>query len=135
MKCANCGSDNLMKNGTHKGGRQKYKCRDCGSEKVPIGSDQVTKPKTKIMGISIEDFMRDNDVTTQVREAVKKLQRGTLYKRSQFVDEFNISKTTGYVDVLNSDEFAEYRGNVSKEQQYFGHPGDIKALKEKRLLR
>ena len=135
LKCANCGSDNLMKNGTHKGGRQKYKCRDCGSEKAPIGPGQVLKPKTKNMGISVDEFMRKNDVETQMREAVKKLVKGTLFKRAQCVDEFGISKTTGYVDVLNADEFAQYRGNVTSDQQYFGHPEDIKMLKEKRLLK
>lgn len=133
MKCSNCGSDRIFKNGKSKAGKQKYKCGDCKSEKSPVGAVEPTKPQS--MGISVNDFMRDNDVTTQMREAVKKLERGTLFKRAQFVAEFNISKSTGYVDVLNSDEFADYRGFVNADQQYFGHPEDIKMLKDKRLLK
>jgi len=137
MKCPKCGSSDAMKNG-NKNGVQSYRCRSCGKyfrEESSVSQIKSSKPEIKNMGISINEFMKNNDVETQVRGAVKQLKKGTLFKRAQFISEFNISKTTGYVDVLNSDEFSQYRGNINADQQYFGHPEDINMLKEKRLLK
>jgi insertion element IS1 protein InsB len=32
LRCPNCGSDDIMKNGTTRRGKQNYKCRDCGRQ-------------------------------------------------------------------------------------------------------
>ncbi|XHX81214.1 MAG: IS1 family transposase [Stenomitos frigidus ULC029] len=34
MRCPNCGSEDIMKNGTTRRGKQNYKCRDCGRQFV-----------------------------------------------------------------------------------------------------
>lgn len=34
LRCPNCGSDDIMKNGTTRRGKQNYKCRDCGRQFV-----------------------------------------------------------------------------------------------------
>lgn len=45
--CPTCGSDDIMKNGTTRRGKQNYKCRDCGRQFVenpqwqPIGPDRT----------------------------------------------------------------------------------------------
>jgi insertion element IS1 protein InsB len=33
-RCPNCGSEDIMKNGTTRRGKQTYKCRDCGRQFV-----------------------------------------------------------------------------------------------------
>ena len=130
MECAKCGSKRIIKNG-HRAdsGKQKWLCKDCGSERNPV------ETKNKTMGISINDFMEKHDVHTQVRKAITKLEKGTLFTRQQFVQEFNISTSTGYKDILNEDEFKPYRGNLNADTQYFGHPEDIKMLKDKGRLK
>jgi insertion element IS1 protein InsB len=42
--CPTCGSDDIMKNGTTRRGKQNYKCRDCGRQFV---EDPQWKPKDK----------------------------------------------------------------------------------------
>jgi insertion element IS1 protein InsB len=45
--CPSCDSDDIIKNGTTRRGKQNYKCRDCGRQFVedpqwkPIGSDRT----------------------------------------------------------------------------------------------
>lgn len=34
LLCPNCGSDDIMRNGTTRRGKQNYKCRDCGRQFV-----------------------------------------------------------------------------------------------------
>jgi insertion element IS1 protein InsB len=34
LRCPNCGTDDIMKNGTTRRGKQNYKCRDCGRQFV-----------------------------------------------------------------------------------------------------
>ncbi|MGC8714938.1 MAG: IS1/IS1595 family N-terminal zinc-binding domain-containing protein, partial [Leptodesmis sp.] len=34
LRCPNCGSDNIMKNGTTRRGKQNYKCQNCGCQLV-----------------------------------------------------------------------------------------------------
>jgi IS1 family transposase/transposase-like protein len=34
LRCSNCGSEDIMKNGTTRRGKQNYKCRDCGRQFV-----------------------------------------------------------------------------------------------------
>ncbi|QZZ23748.1 IS1 family transposase [Leptothermofonsia sichuanensis E412] len=44
MRCPNCGSDDIMKNGTTRRGKQNYKCRDCGRQFV---ENPQWKPREK----------------------------------------------------------------------------------------
>ncbi|MBD1996657.1 IS1 family transposase [Oculatella sp. FACHB-28] len=44
LLCPTCGSDDIMKNGTTRRGKQNYKCRDCGRQFV---ENPPWKPKDK----------------------------------------------------------------------------------------
>ncbi len=44
LRCPNCGSDDIMKNGTTRRGKQNYKCRDCGRQFV---ENPQWKPREK----------------------------------------------------------------------------------------
>jgi insertion element IS1 protein InsB len=44
LSCPTCGSDDIMKNGTTRRGKQNHKCRDCGRQFV---EDPQWKPKDK----------------------------------------------------------------------------------------
>ncbi|MFM7424835.1 MAG: IS1 family transposase [Elainella sp.] len=47
MICPSCGSDNVMKNGTTRRGKQNYKCRDCGRQFVDPPQWKPVDPDTK----------------------------------------------------------------------------------------
>ena len=83
----------------------------------------------------MNDFKKQFDPMTQIREAVRRLEKGTLYKRQEFVQKFGIKTQGGYREFLNDDEFEQYRGNINNEIQFFGHPEDIQQLKSEGLLR
>jgi insertion element IS1 protein InsB len=42
LNCPTCGSDDIMKNGTTRRGKQNHKCRDCGRQFV---EDPQWQPK------------------------------------------------------------------------------------------
>ena len=130
--CPKCGAKAHKDGRDIRNGVQKYKCRACKYNFRETTLQNLTKPN---MGISLEEFKNKYDPVTQVREAVKKLEKGTLYKRQEFVQKFGIKAVGGYREVLNNDEFEQYRGNVNNEIQYFGHPEDIKRLKDEMLLK
>jgi insertion element IS1 protein InsB len=47
--CPTCGSDDVMKNGTTRRGKQNYKCRDCGRQFVENPQWQPIDPDSKAM--------------------------------------------------------------------------------------
>jgi insertion element IS1 protein InsB len=47
--CPTCGSDDVMKNGTTRRGKQNYKCRDCGRQFVEDPQWQPKDPDTSAM--------------------------------------------------------------------------------------
>ncbi len=46
LLCPNCGSDDIMKNGTTRRGKQNYKCRDCGRQFVENPQWKPKEPDT-----------------------------------------------------------------------------------------
>ena len=69
------------------------KMRSAG-ENIPFFKDQAARPApikpkhTKGNTISVSDFIRKNDIYITVSEAVKQIQEGYLYERSDFVKTF-----------------------------------------------
>ena len=53
--CPTCGSDDVMKNGMTRRGKQNHKCRDCGRQFVqnpqaePNGPDRLSKIKLLLL--------------------------------------------------------------------------------------
>jgi len=47
--CPSCGSDDIMKNGTTRRGKQNYKCRDCGRQFVENPQWKPIDPDRKAM--------------------------------------------------------------------------------------
>jgi insertion element IS1 protein InsB len=47
--CPTCGSDDVMKNGTTRRGKQNYKCRDCGRQFVEDPQWKAIDPDRKAM--------------------------------------------------------------------------------------
>jgi insertion element IS1 protein InsB len=45
--CPSCGSDDVMKNGTTRRGKQNYKCRDCGRQFVENPQWKPVDPDSK----------------------------------------------------------------------------------------
>jgi insertion element IS1 protein InsB len=90
LLCPTCGSDDIMKNGTTRRGKQNYKCRDCGRQFVedpqwrPIGPDckgmidRLLLEKIPLAGIArvmnlSEDWLQRyvNRCYAQVRQRVQ----------------------------------------------------------------
>ncbi len=49
LLCPSCGSDDIMKNGTTRWGKQNYKCRDCGRQFVENPQWKPIDPDRKAM--------------------------------------------------------------------------------------
>lgn len=49
LLCPSCGSDDIMKNGTTRRGKQNYKCRDCGRQFVENPQWKPIDPDRKAM--------------------------------------------------------------------------------------
>ena len=49
MNCSSCISDYVIKNGYSKGGKQKYKCRDCGKQFVLNPQNQISEEKKEMV--------------------------------------------------------------------------------------
>jgi len=49
VRCPNCGSDDIMKNGTTRRGKQNYKCRDCGRQFVENPQWKRREPDNSVM--------------------------------------------------------------------------------------
>jgi transposase-like protein len=49
MNCPSCISDYVIKNGFSKGGKQKYKCRDCGKQFVLNPQNQISEEKKEMV--------------------------------------------------------------------------------------
>ena len=47
LRCPTCGSNDIMKNGTTRWGKQNYKCRDCGRQFVENPQWQPVDPDRK----------------------------------------------------------------------------------------
>ena len=49
LRCPNCGSEDINKNGTTRRGKQNYKCRDCGRQFVENPQWQRRQPDQNAM--------------------------------------------------------------------------------------
>jgi len=134
MKCKDCGSDKIRKNGKDpKSGIQKYYCADCGSSRNPIMEYEPEDVPTKTkVGMTLGEFRSKFDVDFIVRKTLNSLDRDMIYEKS------DICKLTGlrpgYPGLSQTiDDQKRYYGKVGSTM-YFSHPDTILELKDQAKL-
>jgi len=133
MKCVDCGSTHIIKNGI-KNGRQQYKCRDCKSCKTPIDADQVIKPKLQKMGISIDEFRKRHDVQFILSQVFEKLEDDIFYEKSDILKMTGLRPGyPGMSTILESADFKKYSGRAGG-QTYYAKPELIERMKNDGIL-
>ena len=129
MKCPNCGSENLMKNGRDKTGAQQYVCKDCGknfNENTALKSVPVMEKKSQI-GMTLEQFRQKHDVDYIVERTLKTLQKERVYEKTDVIKLTGLR--SGYPGLsLALENATEYKGKAGGVS-YWGHPEDIAQLK------
>ena len=129
MKCPNCSSEHIMKNG-HADGVQQFKCRDCGrsfNSNTALKTDLLKMEKKSQIGMTLEQFRQKHDVDYIVEKTLKQLSKGMIYEKT------DVTKLTGlrsgYPGLSAALENAtEYKGKAGGTG-YWGHPETINQLK------
>jgi len=136
MKCPNCGSTELQKNGS-KRGVQRYICKSCGryfQEGSAAPKRQLTKNK-KMAGISIEQFRKNYDIVFILSQIPEKFEEGVLYEKSDIITMAGLSPGfPGIPTVLESEEWKKYQGRAG-QKTWYGQPGLISKLKGEGIMR
>jgi DNA-directed RNA polymerase subunit M/transcription elongation factor TFIIS len=140
MDCKRCGSENTYKNGKEKNGDQKYRCAACGynftENTVPREHYAQTvkneAPAPRKLGMSIEDFRKKHDVDYIVDTALAKLDRKTIYEKSDVIALTGLR--AGYPGLSAALENAtEYKGR-SGGVTYWAHPETVEELKRQAIM-
>jgi len=133
MKCVDCGSEKVHFNGK-KRNRQQYRCSACGSTKVPEGAKSHTPEPRKAdiikprVGMSLNDFRSKYDVDYILRDTLAKLDRDTIYEKSDVYQMTGLSPS--YPGLGHAMEAADkYYVRVGGRVLY-SHPDTIKMLKD-----
>lgn len=136
LKCAACGSANLMKNG-NKNGRQNYRCSDCGSHRSPVGTSDATPvatPKPQKVGLSIGEFRKRHDVQYILSKVFETLKPETFYEKSDIIRLSGLRPGyPGLSTVLESADFKKYSGRAGG-QTYFARDELIEQMKNDGIL-
>lgn len=134
MKCKKCGSERVHKNGVDaRTGKQQYRCRECGSSKLPIMDDSEETPsKRPSVGMTLSEFRSKHDVDFIVKRTLSQLDKNMIYEKS------DICKLTGlragYPGLSQTiDDQKKYYGKVGSNM-YFSHPDTIAELKDQAKL-
>jgi len=127
MNCPKCNGSRLQKNGTTDppGNKQKYKCAECGF-RFTLGSQAETKQKQvfikskhKMVGLSIDDFRKKNDVVYILSLVPPKFEDEMIYEKSDII---NLAKLSpgfpGINTVLESEEWKQYSGRAGSKTWY-----------------
>jgi len=123
--------------GTYKSGDTwtQYKCPKCGKFKtIKDGTpkNHECQPAKKL-GISITEIIKTHDVDELLKQGLKKLERGTLFTESEFVDLSGL-RGKNYRTTLDSPEMRQYKGRIDGVT-YYGVPSDIEDLKTRYIMR
>lgn len=89
-KCTKCESENILKNGHSKNGKQQYACKDCGAHRIlESEKDYSEERKTEIIKayeerVSLRGLKRIFNVTPETVSGWLKKNRQTIakYKRN-----------------------------------------------------
>ena len=129
MKCPNCGSEKLMKNGRDKRGVQQYVCKDCRknfTENTGIKSEIPMEKKSQI-GMTLEQFRQKHDVDYIVERTLKTLVKDRVYEKTDVIKLTGLR--SGYPGLsLALENATQYKGKAGGVS-YWGHPEDIAQLK------
>lgn len=68
LRCPNCGSEDIMKNGTTRRGKQNYKCRDCGRQFV---ENPQWKPRERDSTVMIDRLLLEKIPLTGIARVLK----------------------------------------------------------------
>jgi len=135
MKCKQCGSERLHKNGTdYRSGVQQYRCADCGSAKQPImeAESDSTPSRKPTIGMTLNDFRSKHDVDFIVKRTLSQLDRNMIYEKSDVVKLTGLR--AGYPGLSQTiDDQKKYYGKVGSNM-YFSHPDTITELKDQAKL-
>ena len=108
-------------NGTYKSGDTwtQYKCPECGKFKTVRDDIQkiVESQPAKKLGISITEIIKTHDVDELLKQGLKKLERGTLFTESEFVDLSGL-RGKNYRTTLDSPEMRQYKGRIDGVTYY-----------------
>ena len=105
--------------------------------KVPYFTDTTT-PVSKSLksnshgAISVDDFVKENDIFLFVINAAKTIPIDVMYKEADFIKKFLMGKSN-YRAALESESMKDYRGRAGGVY-YIANPKDIKDLKARGLL-
>jgi len=137
MNCPSCNTKmHSHMNGTYKSGDTwtQYKCPECGKFKtIKDGAPSEEKSNGKKLGISINEIIKTHDVDELLKQGLKKLERGTLFTESEFVDLSGL-RGKNYRTTLDSPEMRQYKGRIDGVT-YYGIPTDIEDLKTRYIMR
>jgi DNA-directed RNA polymerase subunit RPC12/RpoP len=129
MKCPNCGSEKLMKNGRYKNGAQQYVCKDCGknfNENTALKPQPVMEKKSQI-GMTLEQFRQKHDVDYIVERTLKTLVKDRVYEKTDVIKLTGLR--SGYPGLsLALENATDYKGKAGGVN-YWGHPDTIGQLK------
>jgi len=127
MKCKDCNSPNVVKNGFINGVQQ-YKCKDCGSKKKHA---DVPEQRPKV-GMTLEEFREKHDVDYIVKHTLDKLDPNMIYEKNDIIKLTGLRP--GYPGLTPTIENQKsYYGKVGS-MMYFSHPKTIAELKEQAKL-
>jgi len=133
MNCPKCNSI-AAKNGTTPGGKQKYRCRNCGNNfELWIGDDPKIEPGPTSIGISEAQLRAKHDLRFIVESKCGELKKGVFMTQSEFVQFCKINPGAGYRGVIEHPEYEKYHGKAGGVN-YWSHPDSIKKLKDEGVL-
>lgn len=141
VKCNECGSTNVRKEGRTSYGKQKYKCKDCGRQGVDFTEDEtkniiMTKSEcTDKKGLSLQQLREKYDVMTIIRNGCKQLQKDDIITLSEFKSRLNLPGNVSHREAFFAPEFEQYRGKISNDDIRWSHPVTITLAKEEKLLK
>lgn len=147
IKCPDCGSTKICKDGFSEKGEQYYRCNnpDCSRKNFKEGSKpifgnlNIKKEENKSMksvnsiGMSLQEFREKNDTKVIIKNGLSKLQKDKLYKTEDFKILLGIPNNFGTKKLLELGMLDNYHGKCRGEL-YWSHPETIKQLKFEALL-
>lgn len=138
MKCQDCGSTDFIKNGKdQKTQRQKYKCKNCGSDKYPIDDKTlISKPSLSEVSPMTEEQLRAKyDLSFIVQTALSQLEKGQFLNKEMLLKRCKLSASAAGVSAtIHAEQFKPYRGKAKGGDIIFGHPDRIRTLIEETVL-
>jgi len=144
LLCPQCKSPNKHSKGATKAGTDAWKCKDCGKDyttKTAVRAGDGVTDKVKPVngaglhgGISIDEFLQDNDVATRVDKVLRALPKNKLFTIDEIQEATGFRR--GFPQLRTTiDAHREYYGKgVADGKLHFGHPEVIAELKRQKAM-